>query len=225
MIGLGALANILVNGGWLGALLFATGLFSICVNQYQLLTGQFYRLYRKEHKVFDNFIFNIVELTLMFLCNSLGIVVIALFSKLIKIDTTTAVAIVNARNARLWYQHIAAGIICGVCIQIAVQNYKKDKSAIGVILPVMVFILTGSEHCIADLFYYIVGNGTKWIQIFEVILGNLLGATLVLSCSSDNEIHHLSLVDILPYQDQVPHYIGNDSNVSQSNEDSSQEQT
>jgi hypothetical protein len=33
LIGLGALVNISV-GGWLGALLFATGLLTICINKY-----------------------------------------------------------------------------------------------------------------------------------------------------------------------------------------------
>ena len=33
MIGLGGLVNITV-GGWLGALLFATGLLTICINGY-----------------------------------------------------------------------------------------------------------------------------------------------------------------------------------------------
>jgi len=31
LIGLGALANLFI-GGWLGALLFATGLLTICIN-------------------------------------------------------------------------------------------------------------------------------------------------------------------------------------------------
>jgi hypothetical protein len=34
LIGLGALANIMVGGGWLGSLLFATGLLTICINKY-----------------------------------------------------------------------------------------------------------------------------------------------------------------------------------------------
>lgn len=219
LIGLGALANIMVGGGQLGSLLFATGLFSICVNQYLLLTGQFARMYRKN----EGFIFNIVELFLMASLNFLGIVIIAFLTTFMTrfVANNTAINIVMARNARLWYQHIAAGTICGSCIQIAVQNYKKDKSAIGVILPVVVFILTGSEHCIADLFYYMLAYDIgmqQYLQIFEVMFGNFIGASLVLFCSSDNVIPYLSPVDI-----QLPFDNDKSSNASQLNEDSSSE--
>lgn len=187
LIGLGALANIMVGGGWLGSLLFATGLFSICVNQYLLLTGQFARLYRKE----EGFISNIVELFLMASLNFLGITIVAFLTTFMTrfAANDTAINIAMARNTRLWYQHIAAGIICGSCIQIAVQNYKKDKSAIGVILPVMVFILTSSEHCIADLFYYMLAHNTgtqQLLQIFEVMIGNCLGSSIILFCSKES---------------------------------------
>lgn len=217
LIGLGALANIMVGGGWLGSLLFATGLFSICVNQYLLLTGQFARLYRKN----EDFIYNLIELILMANLNFLGIVIVVLLTSFMTHSATNDVAIniVTARNARLWYQHIAAGAICGSCIQIAVQNYKKDKSAIGVILPVMVFILTGSEHCIADFFYYMLAHNMgmqQILQIFEVMCGNFIGASLVLFCSSGNVIPYLSPVDI-----QLPSDNDKSNNVSQLNEDSS----
>lgn len=187
LIGLGALANIMVGGGWLGSLLFATGLFSICVNQYLLLTGQFARIYRKD----EGFIFNIVELMLMASLNFLGITIVAFLTTFMTrfVANDIAINIAMARNARLWYQHIAAGAICGSCIQIAVQNYKKDKSAIGVILPVMVFILTGSEHCIADFFYYMLAHNMgmrQLLQIFEVMIGNYLGASIILFCSKES---------------------------------------
>jgi len=38
------------------------------------------------------------------------------------------------------------------------MNWLKTKSSIGIILPVMTFILVSSEHCVADAFYYIFGG-------------------------------------------------------------------
>ena len=67
----------------------------------------------------------------------------------------------------------------------------------------MVFILTGSEHCIADLFYYMLAHNVgmqQLLQIFEVMFGNFIGASLVLFCSSDNVILYLSHADTqLPF--------------------------
>lgn len=65
-----------------------------------------------------------------------------------------AKAIIASRDAQLWYQHIIGGIGCGICIQMAVNNWKKKGEPLGVILPVMIFILANFEHCIADAFYY-----------------------------------------------------------------------
>jgi len=55
-------------------------------------------------------------------------------------------------------------------------------------MPTMIFVLTGSEHCIADSFYYCLAqwNWMRALQIFEVFIGNFIGATLITLCSSDN---------------------------------------
>ena len=42
---------------------------------------------------------------------------------------------------------------CGICIYGAVEGYKKTKSFVPVILGVMVFILAGFNHVVADAFY------------------------------------------------------------------------
>jgi len=69
MIGLGGLANLVV-GDWLGALLFATGLLSICINGFQLVTGRFGQLYTGE--------IGILRIIFMFICNMLGTATVAL---------------------------------------------------------------------------------------------------------------------------------------------------
>lgn len=94
--------------------------------------------------------------------------------------------IILARYARVWYEHILAGILCGVCIQIAVQSYQKERDNLSVILPVMVFILIKSEHCIADFFYYLVCKQMPFNYILCVFLGNFIGASLILLCNGDN---------------------------------------
>lgn len=102
--------------------------------------------------------------------------------------------IIESRDAELWYQHIVGGIGCGICIQMAVNNWAKKHESLGVILPVAVFILCGFEHCIADAFYY-TWSAFEWqhlLQIFEVFIGNMLGAFIVLP-SSVHSLPHVHL--------------------------------
>lgn len=94
--------------------------------------------------------------------------------------------ILESRDVELWYQHIAGGIGCGICIQMAVNNWKAKGEPLGVILPVALFILCGFEHCIADAFYY-AWSAFEWrhlLQIFEVFIGNMIGAFIVLPSSA-----------------------------------------
>ena len=126
------------------------------------------------------------EILLIFICNLLGVLVIAVITKLLKLDCSMAQEIILARYARVWYEHILAGILCGVCIQIAVQSYQKERDNLSVILPVMVFILIKSEHCIADFFYYLVCKQMPFNYILCVFLGNFIGASLILLCNGDN---------------------------------------
>lgn len=89
--------------------------------------------------------------------------------------------IVAARDSKIWYQHIFSGMMCGACIQLAVYNYSNNHSYLSAILPVMMFILIGGEHCIADSFYYMWASWSfnHAIAILLVFIGNLIGATVV----------------------------------------------
>lgn len=93
--------------------------------------------------------------------------------------------IIENRDTELWYQHIIGGMGCGICIQMAVNNWKAKNKSLGVILPVMIFILASFEHCIADAFYYC-WSAFEWrhlLQIFEVFIGNMIGSFIVLPAS------------------------------------------
>ena len=73
------------------------------------------------------------------------------------------------------------GLICGVCIYLAVELYKRTKNLIPVFVAVAAFILTGGTHCIADTFYFFAGP-FSWAGLGYVgltILGNTFGAILM----------------------------------------------
>ena len=62
---------------------------------------------------------------------------------------------------------------------LAFDNYRKTKNVIFIIAPVMIFILSGFEHSIANLFYFSVAgmwNGKTILWLLVNILGNGIGA-------------------------------------------------
>jgi len=84
----------------------------------------------------------------------------------------------SARMMKTWYQMFADSFGCGALIYLAVELYKKTKSFIPVIICVMAFILSGTEHCIADAFY-LGASHLSWKAVGYLglaILGNSLGA-------------------------------------------------
>lgn len=131
---------------------------------------------------------NFRQILSIFVANLLGVLTIFIIRRLDfmpELVYECAQPIIESRDAELWYQHIVGGIGCGICIQMAVNNWTKKHEPLGVILPVAVFILCGFEHCIADAFYY-AWSAFEWrhlLQIFEVFCGNMIGAFIVLPAS------------------------------------------
>jgi len=103
----------------------------------------------------------------------------------------------SARMAKEWYRMLFDGFGCGVLIYLAVELYKKTKNVIPVIICVMAFILSGTEHCIADAFY--LGASTLSLKAFGylglVIIGNSLGAVAAhwLHVGADKAVDNLNI--------------------------------
>ena len=92
---------------------------------------------------------------------------------------------VAAKSADTLLSLFILGIGCGICMFIAVSSYKTQEGFLKVllvILPVMVFIISGFEHCIADMFYFWlsgeVSPGTL-LRIVIISLGNSVGALII----------------------------------------------
>ena len=72
-------------------------------------------------------------------------------------------------------------VFCGMLMYIAVENAsinKKTAILAGTLLAIMVFIISGFNHCIADMFYLFVSGNYKSsavIYFVLVILGNSVG--------------------------------------------------
>lgn len=77
-------------------------------------------------------------------------------------------------------------IMCGIMMCIAVVGFQTIKDSVGkhlaLILPIMVFILSGYEHSIADMFYFTMAgawSAKAFLYIVVISLGNLVGAASI----------------------------------------------
>ena len=75
---------------------------------------------------------------------------------------------------------------CGFLVQAAVWIYRSAKNPAaaiaGVFLPIMVFILCGFEHCVANMYFFTIGG--VWslrtlLYILVMTLGNSVGGLVL----------------------------------------------
>ena len=177
-IGLGAFVYsmcLLKENPYVGAALFSIGLISVFVLEANLFTGKIGEIKLDKE--------TITNLILILIFNFVGISLIALMGLTNENLINECNALVESKLTKPWYQMIVDSILCGAIIHLAVLMYRKTKSIIIVTICIMVFILSGFEHCIANAFYYIVGyaSATPFVILAFLIyiLGNSIGAILV----------------------------------------------
>ena len=173
LIGLAALVNLLY-GGLVGAIFFATGLIIICSLKLNLFTGKMGAILKQET--------TIPLVLMMLLGNLIGVGIVIFIAQSLanyELIKDAARELMDARVPVAWYKLLARGILCGLCVEAAVEGFKKVANPIVVLLPTALFILIGAHHCIADFAYYLV-CGTPWqfVQILEVLVGNVIGGLL-----------------------------------------------
>lgn len=155
-----------------GSLLFSLGLISVILLEANLFTGKIGYVNSKR-SILDSLlilVFNLVAATvvgLIYRCCSDAAASIA-ESKLLVFSES-------------WWLTGLKSIGCGAAIYLAVEGYKKSKSLIPVILGVMVFILAGWNHCIADCFYMAAGSSSVLAipYLLVVIVGNSIGSLFI----------------------------------------------
>lgn len=177
MIGLGGIINLTV-GGVLGAFLFSLGLISILMFQFKLFTGQVGYL------TFG--MVNPKELCVIWLGNLIGTAITARVFLLTyegREVVDQALNIMFTRLSNYWYENIILGIFCGMLMWIAVWAFN-EKMPVITFACVAAFILSGMNHCIADMFYYFMCVSEYWAflgftTIICTTIGNIIGCNMI----------------------------------------------
>ncbi len=181
MIGIAGTVYLRVDNNIVGAFLFSIGLLVICMYGMNLYTGKIgYVLINKLNYIY--------ELLITILGNFIGTFLVARLVLLTRFKSVSdkAVDLVNLKlNDNLLSIFILA-VLCGILMYIAVNNYKKINNEIGkyscIFMCVMVFILSGFEHSIANMYYISVANLLSLkslLYILIMILGNSVGSILI----------------------------------------------
>ena len=170
------------------ALFFTIGLFTICERGYNLFTG-------KVCYVFDNKPKYLIFLLVVWIGNLLGTMLIAGILRLTSVQDAiqpVAAAMVDTKmseyNGSFGLRLLSLfflGILCDVFIFIAVNGYAKSKYQMGkylsLIFGVTCFIVCGTEHSIADMYYWAVSGrlytnfGKSILCLLVITLGNSVG--------------------------------------------------
>ncbi|MCR5090021.1 MAG: formate/nitrite transporter family protein [Oscillospiraceae bacterium] len=180
-IALGGFVFLSVENRIIGAALFTLGLFTVCTFGLNLFTG-------KVCYVFDNRRDYLAALPVIWLGNLAGTGFTALLASL-----TRQAPALRERAAQLCavktddrlLSLFVLGLFCNIFIYIAVEGFRNNPHTVGKYLSlffgVMGFILCGTEHCVADMFYFWMGKAWSARGILAVLvitLGNVTGAVL-----------------------------------------------
>ncbi len=114
----------------------------------------------------------LLDLLIIWVGNLLGTMLIAGIETLTGIVgpesgiNVTAAAMVDGKMGDSYLGLFLLGILCNICIFIAVNGYAKNPHQLGkylaLFLGVTVFIVSGMEHSVADMYYWSVSGGALW---------------------------------------------------------------
>ncbi len=171
-IALGGVVFLQCENRLLGAFLFSIGLYSVLVFGFDLFTGKV--CFTENYK-------DPAKLAKVWIGNFIGAAFISLIMLSHSQLAAKAQEIAAAKVSKSLWNVLIDGVICGICIAVAVKGYRRAEGAgryLAVILGVMVFILAGSEHVVANMFYLTVAGNVPIGQYLLFLLVNTVGNTL-----------------------------------------------
>lgn len=172
-IALGGTVFLSLENKVLGALFFTVGLFTICTFGFGLYTGKVCYIFENNRKY-------IGDVALIWLGNLAGTWLTGWMLSMTRICVISekAAALCQVKLEDSLVSVFILGIFCNLLIFIAVDGFKNNPHELGKYLAlffgVMVFILCGFEHCIANMFYFSMA-GMWSMETLGFILINTLG--------------------------------------------------
>ncbi len=184
MIGIGGCVSLSCDNRYIGSMLFSMGLFAIIQFGFGLFTGKvgYIPLRRPVY---------LWECLFTLLGNAFGTFADAFLFNQTRIGAAIsekALGSVNTKLADTPFSAFILAVFCGMLMFLAVDNARRSREegghtekVVGTVLCIMVFILCGFNHCVADMFYLFLTGEIVNAEVYlpVVIAGNSLGGMLI----------------------------------------------
>lgn len=174
LVGIGGTAYLSCESKTVGALLFSVALLAICMLSFYLFTGKIGYL------VTDRSVANLLSLFVGLLGNTVGACGTGFLMKLCRgtlVEKSTQLCAAKLNQSYLQTFLLAA--FCGVLMYTAVEIYRSKGTSVGIFICIPVFILSGFEHSVADMFYFSLSSlSPARVPVFIIlaVLGNAAGS-------------------------------------------------
>ena len=193
-IGLGGMLNLVCRSYGLevlGGIIFSVGLLLICLFSFNLFTGKVGYLFEQKNKLsylldlliyyVGNFVGAVGFGTTMRFVSSVSNEDSALYKAATSLGEHKLCQLGNGAHGEPWYALFVLSIFCGVLVFFAVELFKRETSSplvkvVGIFVCVGGFVVSGFEHCIADMFYLSI-SGCLFNNVAGSLLSILLGSS------------------------------------------------
>lgn len=168
-IGIGGIVYLSMDNRILGALFFSFGLSTIVTQGFNLYTGKIG--FVKEWK-------ELPDMLMILAGNFIGTFITAMLAKAADLSIDSTQMVHNKLDNSLLHIFLLS-VFCGVMMYLAIDNYNKSKNIIFVVAAVMIFILSGFEHSIANMFYFEIAGAYSLKSLLYILVmaaGNGVGA-------------------------------------------------
>ena len=170
-IGIGGIIYLSVDNKVLASLFFSFGLSTIVTQGFNLYTGKigFVKEWRE-----------MPDMMLILAGNFMATFIAAMLAKAANLGIDSTQMVHNKLDNSLIHVFLLS-VFCGVMMYLAIDNYNKSKNIVFVIAAVMIFILSGFEHSIANMFYFEIANAYSLKSLLYILVmaaGNGVGAKI-----------------------------------------------
>ena len=178
LVSMGCVVFLMAPDKIIGSFLFSFALFAIVNLKLDLYTGKIgYLVLNCNWKY-------IMDLAITLIGNFLGTLLTAFVIKQTRMDIMEVVtAVTQIKLNDNYISMFILAIFCGMLMFLGVDLFRSIESYVGKVLAivfvVMIFIMSGFEHCIADMFYFNLAGNLNVVTLLVIILGNTVGGTLL----------------------------------------------
>lgn len=180
-ISIGGVIYLSLENHIVGAFLFSIGLFTIYTFGFDLYTGKVCFIPNKNLEFLK-------KVLVVYFGNAVGTIGMGYLLRQTKLNHIVehTIEIVDIKLSDTLFSTFIMAVFCGIMMCIAVIGFQTIKDSVGkhlaIVMPIMVFILSGFEHSVANMFYYSMANawnGKAVLYIIVIAIGNLIGGSSI----------------------------------------------